>query len=171
MKKIIRLNERQLIRIIKRVVREQEETMPTTNTSTNQPTLSDLQKIASEEGVTGDVSKFVNKENPACAPPLTGDSEKDNYLKQFFSWAKKQSPQKLRASLRDIRQKLKAAKLAKKQGQLQEQAAAIVIGTMSISASVLIAIGAFLIIIILIVIIAKTKKKGGSCNPGWWDNL
>jgi len=146
-------------------------TTPTTTGETKPYDISDLQNEASAEGITGDVTKFANQESPVCAPPLTGDGQKDTILKSIFSWAKKQNVQTLKSTLKNVRQKIRETKKAKKEGRLQEQAAAIVIAGVSIAPGILIAIGAFIIIIILAAIIRSSKKRKGGCNPGWWDKL
>jgi hypothetical protein len=147
-------------------------TTGTTTTGETKPyDITDLQNEASAEGITGDVSKFANQESPVCAPPMTGDGKKDTVLKSIFSWAKKQNVQTLKSTLKNVRQKLRETKKAKKEGRLQEQAAAIVIAGVSIGPGIFIAIGALIIIIILAAIIRGSKKRKGGCNPGWWDNL
>jgi hypothetical protein len=147
-------------------------TTGTTTTGETKPyDITDLQNEASTEGITGDVSKFANQESPVCAPPLTGDGQKDTILKSIFSWAKKQNVQTLKSTLKNVRQKIRETKKAKKEGRLQEHAAAIVIAGVSIAPGILIAIGALIIIIILASIIRGSKKRKGGCNPGWWDNL
>jgi hypothetical protein len=75
--------------------------------------------------------------------------------------------------LKNLRQKRKEAKELEKRGELNEQVAAFVVLGVSVSASLLIAIGAILLFIIIIAIISKKggRKRGRSCNPGWWDRL
>jgi len=145
-------------------------TTPTTG-ETKPYDITDLKNEASAEGISGDVSKFANQESPVCAPPMTGDGKKDTILKSIFSWAKKQNVQTLKSTLKNVRQKLKETKIAKKEGRLQEQASAIVIAGVAIAPGIFIAIGALIIIIILAAIIRGSKKRKGGCNSGWWDNL
>ena len=172
-----------------RVISEQPETAmgsgptqptpvptPPATGATEEYSIQDLQAQASAEGVTGDVAKFANPESPVCKAPMTGDPTKDNYLKQIFNWAKGQNIQTLKNELKNIRQRLRDARKAKKEGKLQEQVgAAIVIAGTAISASVLIAIGVFLIVGIIILIMIKSSKggpgKGKYCKSGFWDNL
>jgi len=180
MKKVIRLSESDLIRVIKRIVKEQSEpntalgsgpTPGPQSGGTEEFSVEDLQAQASAEGITGDVSQYVNKQSPVCAPPQTGDAEKDGIINKIFAWANKQTPQTLRSELKNLRQKLKQARQEKKEGRLQEQMAPIIIAGVSIAPGILIAIGVFLIIIIIAAIVKKTGKKGKYCKSGFWDNL
>ena len=75
--------------------------------------------------------------------------------------------------LKNLRQKRKEAKRLKKEGKLNEQAVVVftILGT-AVTASTLIVIGVILLFIIIAVILIKnTGSGGGSCNPGWWDDL
>ena len=161
MKKIVRLTESDLTRIVKRVIKEQE-----------QQTSNDIQQQVSEL----DPSLSVNDlADPSCpyVPKLTGDVKKDNIIKQAYKWAKGQTLQSLFGELKNLKQKRKEAKELEKRGELNEQVVAFVVLGVSVSASLLIAIGAILLFIIIIAIISKKggRKRGRSCNPGLWDRL
>jgi hypothetical protein len=74
--------------------------------------------------------------------------------------------------LLSLRRKFKEEKQKVEQNkELQEQLAPIMIAGIAISPSLLIAVGAILLFIIIFIIVSKSGKKGGGCNPGWWDNL
>ena len=158
MREIIKLTESDLTRIVKRVIKEQQ-------------TSNDIQQQVSEL----DPSLSVNDlADPSCpyVPKLTGDVKKDNIIKQAYKWAKGQTLQSLFGELKNLRQKRKEAKELEKRGELNEQVAAFVVLGVSVSASLLIAIGAILLFIIIAIISKKGgRKKGRSCNPGWWDRL
>jgi hypothetical protein len=138
-------------------LREQTESGQTTPV-----TISDVQQQATELDSNLPVQKYADPTCP-CAPKLTGDSEKDGIIKQAYRWAKGQTVKTL----------FKEAKRLKKEGKLNEQAVVVftILGT-AVTASTLIVIGAILLFIIIVVILLKNKGKGGgSCNPGWWDDL
>tara|TARA_Y100000385_G_scaffold277909_1_gene325504 strand:+ start:304 stop:810 length:507 start_codon:yes stop_codon:yes gene_type:complete len=89
-------------------------------------------------------------------------------VKSFMESMKGKSVKQLFAALKDLR---KARKALKKQGkqEVNEQMTPLVIAGVSIAPGILIAAGALIVIIIIVMILKN--GKGGSCNPGWWDNL
>ena len=89
-------------------------------------------------------------------------------VKSFMESMKGKSIKQLFGALKDLN---KARKALKKQGkqEVNEQIAPLVIAGVSIAPGIIRAAGALLVIIIIVMILKN--GKGGSCNPGWWDNL
>jgi len=156
MKKIIRLTESDLTRIVRRVIKEQNETDKTeadaavgnvdaaTYCSPNPPSM---------------VSKILNK------LPDNLKQEAKDFIKKFASVVKGKSVKELMS----IRRQIKAEK--EKGENVNEAIVPIAIAGLVITPSLLIAIGAILLFIIIVIVVSKSSKGGGSCNPGWWDNL
>jgi hypothetical protein len=72
--------------------------------------------------------------------------------------------------LMGLRKQIKQEMQTAKNQSLQEQLAPIMIAGLTLSPSLLIAVGVIILLIIISVITSKSSK-GGSCNPGWWDDL
>lgn len=154
MKRIIRLTESDLTKIVKRVIREQNEKSDAdavlqnvdvaTYCSPNPPSM---------------VSKIMNR------LPENMRQEAKDFIKKFASAIKGKSIKELISMRKQIKSEMQ------KKEEVNEVVGTIVIGGLVLSTSLLIAIGAILLFIILIVIITNSGKGGGSCNPGWWDNL
>ena len=158
MKKIIRLTESDLTRIVKRVILENEE-----------------QALADQElaGKNIDIQQYCSPSTPPAIVTKVLDKLPDDlrkkavdFIRKFANLVKGKSVKELIALKREIKDKTKASK------NLQEQAGMIVIAGTVISTQLLLLIGGILLFIILVYIIIKSSKGGGgSCNPGWWDNL
>jgi len=155
-----------------KVLSEQEE-IPQEVMQETPITINDVQQQATELNSSLPIEKYADSTCP-CAPKLTGDAEKDGIIKQAYKWAKGQSIKTLFNELKNLRQKRKEAKELQKQGKLNEQAGVVftVLGV-AVTGSMLIAIGAILLFIIIVAILFKKsgRRRGKSCNPGWWDNL
>jgi hypothetical protein len=127
---------------------------------------SKVQNLAKLEGIDVDIKKYLNKTNPICEPPKTGNLEHDNILKKIWKWAHDPANKNL---LKDTLKKVKDAfLLAKKENkkEMNEQTGVgIVIAGVTLGPSVLIAIG---VAIILIIIVASLPQKS-SCKK--WKSI
>jgi hypothetical protein len=92
--------------------------------------------------------------------------EAKQIIKTLVGKIKSMSLGQLMGLRKQIKQEIQTAKSK----TLQEQLTPIMIAGMAISPSILIAIGALVLFIIVVSIMSKSSK-GGSCNPGWWDDL
>jgi predicted naringenin-chalcone synthase len=157
MKKIIKLTESDLTRIVKRVILENEE-----------------QSLADQElaGKNIDVQQYCSPSTPPRIVTKILNKLPDNlrkkaidFIKKFANAIKGKSVKELILLKRELKDKKNASK------NLQEQAGLIVIAGLTISVELLLLIGGIILFIIIVYIIIKSSKGGGSCNPGWWDNL
>ena len=48
--------------------------------------LSKVENLAKLEGINVDIKKYLDKTNPVCEPPKTGDEQKDNIIKKIWDW-------------------------------------------------------------------------------------
>ena len=163
MKKTIILTESELSFLIRKIVKEQVE-----SGKTKSDDISLIQNELNNEGIKLDAEKKLSSsEDPLCSCPKTGDAEKDGILQKIFNWAKSQSIPNLKKEIRKIRDKRRELKRLKKQGKIQEQVfEGIMIGTVFLSTSVLLAIGGLILITIIIVLLLKNGKSGRRCgNP------
>lgn len=163
MKRTIRLTENELSFLIKKIIEEQNE-----NEESNTNEISLIQTELDNEGIKIDAKKnLANSSDPLCSCPKTGDSKKDGILQKIFDWAKNQPIQNLKKEIRKIRDKRRELKRLKKQGKIQEQVLeGIMIGTLFVSSSILLAIGGLIIITIIIIVLLKNGKSGHRCgNP------
>jgi len=154
MKKIIRLTERDLTRIVKRVISENEvdNFLSTIN----------VDEYCSGNGTPKWVTNILNK------LPEDMRVKAKEFIKAFGNTISKENF-KLK-DLLNLRKEIKSKIQNAKSQNLNEQLAEIVIAGIAISPSLLIAIGAVILFIIIVVIITRSGKRR-SCNPGWWDNL
>jgi hypothetical protein len=160
MKKVIRLTESDLIRVVKRIVNEQNETAEADNVLKNV----DVATYCSASGVPPFVTNILNK-----LPEDKRQTAKD-FIKNFANAVTGKSIKELLSFRKQIKAEKQKAESAG--ATVNEQLAPIVIAGATISASVLIAIAAILLFIIVVVIITKSSKKGGGCGgPGWWNDL
>ena len=144
---------------VKPLVENQTETVDADN-FVNQL---DLNKFCSIKGVPPIVTRLLND-----LPEDKRDDAKQ-LIKNFANAIKNKSVKELIGLRKEIKDKQKSAETQNNQN-INEQLAPIIIAGIAISPSLLIAIGAILLIIIIFIIIIKSSK-GGSCNPGWWDDL
>lgn len=164
MKKVIRLTESELIRVVKTIVKEQNETAEADNVLKNV----DVAAYCSSSGVPPYVTKVLN------ALPENKREEAKQFIKTFANAISNKSVRELLT----IRKQIKAEKQkAESSGSgstvnVTEQLAPIVIAGTTISASLLIGIGLLLLFLIVFIIISKSSKKTGGCGgPGWWNDL
>lgn len=156
MKRIIKLTERDLTRIVKRVIRENE------NIESDKLLSSiDVKQYCSEKGVPKMVTKILNR------LPENMRVKAKEFIKAFGNAISNKSVKDLLSIRKNIKSQIQNAKSQ----NLNEQMAEIMILGISISPSLLIAIGAIILFIIIVVIITNSGKGGGGCNPGWWDDL
>lgn len=151
-KKII--NEINSIRSIMGLINEDMEM------SSQVADLSKVENIAKLEGFDVDVKDYLNKSNPLCEPPKTGNQEYDNILKKIWDWA--QDPSN-RGSLKETLKKVKdayiqALKDRKKENVNEQLGAGIIIAGITLTPSILIAIGVFIILLIIIFSIPKKSS-------------
>lgn len=123
----------------------------------------DLNKFCSIKGVPPIVTRLLN------ALPEDKRDDAKQLIKNFANAIKNKSVKELIGLRKEIKDKQKSAETQNTQN-VNEQLAPIIIAGITISPSLLIAIGAILLITIIFIIITKSSK-GGSCNPGWWDDL
>ena len=162
MKKVIRLTESDLIRVVKRIVNEQNETAEADNVLKNV----DVATYCSASGVPPFVSNILNK-----LPEDKRQNAKD-FIKNFANAVTGKSIKELLSFRKQIKAEKQKAETTSTGSTVNEQLAPIVIAGATISASLLIAIAAILLFIIVVVIITKSSKKGGGCGgPGWWNDL
>ena len=159
MKRVIRLTENDLARIVKKVINEQEETVQADEVIKNV----NVAEYCSSKSAPSWVTNILNK--------LPEDKRQNakNFIKNFANAVTGKSVKELLSFRKQIKQeKLKA----ESNGNVNEQLAPIIIAGASISASLLIAIAAIVLFIIVIIIISKSSKKTGGCGgPGWWNDL
>jgi len=134
----------------------------------------DTEMISKEDGI--NPQEVTNMCQSKTVPPIIQNlidkipenikDEAKQIIKTLAGKIKNMSLGQLIGLRKEIKQGIQTAKSK----SLQEQLAPIMIAGMAISPSLLIAVGAIMIIIIIFMITSKSSK-GGSCNPGWWDDL
>jgi formate dehydrogenase maturation protein FdhE len=159
-KNIIKLTESDLVRIVEKVISEQE--------------MVDAEAIAKEDGI--NPQEVSNMCQSKTVPPIIQNlidkipenikDEAKQAIKTLAGKIKNMSLGQLMGLRKQIKQEMQTAKSQ----SLQEQLAPIMIAGLALSPSLLIAVGVILLLIIISVITSKSSK-GGSCNPGWWDDL
>jgi hypothetical protein len=162
MKKVIRLTESDLIRVVKRIVNEQNETAEADNVLKNV----DVATYCSASGVPPFVTNILNK------LPENKREEAKQFIKTFSNAVSNKSVKELLSIRKQIKAEKQKAESSSTGTTVNEQIAPIVIAGATISASLLLAIVLILLFIIVVVIITKSSKKGGGCGgPGWWNDL
>lgn len=118
--------------------------------------VSKIQNLAKLEGLDVDVKKYLDKTNPICEPPKTGNEENDNIIKQVWEWASNpENKNKLKDTLKKVKDYY--IKVKKNKSELEEQLLPpLIIGTITIPAGTIIAVGIFIIVIL---IVFNTPKK------------
>ena len=158
MKKIVRLTESDLTRIVRRVIKENEnEQIEADKFLSN----INVNQYCSEKGVPKMVTNILNK------LPEGMRVKAKEFIKSFGNAISNKSFKELLNIRKEVKSQIQNAESK----NLKEQLAPIMIAGTVIAPSLLIAIGAIILFIIVIVIINNSGKGGGSCNPGWWDNL
>lgn len=121
--------------------------------------LSKAQSLSKLEGLNVDVKNFLDKTDPMCTPPKTGNEEQDSVLQKIWNWANDPANKsKLKDTFTKVKSAIAQAKQQSKGGEISEQLAPIIIAGVAISPSLLIAIGVFILVIL---IIAMMPKKSG----------
>jgi hypothetical protein len=121
--------------------------------------LSKVQNIASLENVQVDVKKYLDKTNPICEPPKTGNEEHDNIIKKIWDWGHDPANKgKLKDTLKNLKQAVANARKENKKEMSEQTGMALVIAGITLTPSILIAIGIFLIVIIIICSIPKKSS-------------
>lgn len=147
------LNEINSIRSIMGLINED------TDMTSQASDVSKVENIAKLEGVDVDVKKYLNKTDPMCEPPKTGNQEHDNILKKIWDWGHDPAN---RGSLKETLKKVKEALVnAKKQNKTQvdeQTGVGLVIAGITLTPSILIAIGIFIIVIIIICSLPKKSS-------------
>jgi len=121
--------------------------------------LSKVQSLAKLDGIDVDVKNFLDKTNPMCECPKTGNEEQDGILKKIWSWANDPANKsKLKDTFAKVKSAISQAKKESKGGEISEQLAPIVIGTVTIGPGILIAIGIFILIILIVAMMPKKTR-------------
>jgi hypothetical protein len=121
--------------------------------------LSKVQNLANLENVKVDVKKYLDKTNPICEPPKTGNEEHDNIIKKIWDWAHDPANKgSLKDTLKKVKQAYVNAKKEKKQEVSEQGGAGLVIAGITLTPSLLIAVGIFIIVIIIICSIPKKSS-------------
>ena len=159
MKKVIRLTENDLARIVKKVIKEQDETAQADEVIKNV-------NVAEYCSATSAPSWVVNILNKL---PEDKRQKAKEFIKNFANAVSGKSVKELLSLRKQIKQEKEKVEST---GNVNEQLAPIVIAGTAISASLLIAIAAIILFIVVVIIISKSSKKSGGCGgPGWWNDL
>jgi hypothetical protein len=124
-----------------------------------------IQNELENNGVSVPVGEIVDPTEPLCTAPQTGNPEEDNVLSKVWEWAQSQSVESLQDMKSKIKDSISKAKELLKGKRVDEQVAPLlVIGGVSITASLLIAVGALLLFIIIVAIIIKRSRNSSPCK-------
>ena len=147
------LNEIESIRSIMGLITEDQEM------ASQAADLSKVENLANLEGVNVDVKKYLDKTNPICEPPKTGNEEHNNILKKIWDWGHDPANKgKLKDTLKKVKDSLILAKKENKKEMSEQLGAGLVIAGITLTPSLLIAIGIFIIVIIIICSIPKKSS-------------
>lgn len=159
MKKVIRLTENDLARIVKKVIKEQDETAQADEVVKNV----NVAEYCSATSAPSWVLNILNK------LPEDKRQKAKEFIKNFANAVSGKSVKELLSLRKQIKQEKQKAEST---GNVNEQLAPIIIAGTAISASLLIAIAVIILFIIVVIIISKSSKKSGGCGgPGWWNDL
>lgn len=138
-----------------------------------------VETVLSDEGLSSESPQAFC--SPSSPPPLVQKliyKIPSNIKEEAIQTIKKLANAIKDFSIKDLlnlkRQVKEGKQKAQQTQQMNEQLVPIVIAGISVSPIILIAVAAILVIVIVSLIISKSgksKKRRGSCNPGWWDNL
>ena len=124
-----------------------------------------IQNELRSSGVSVPVGDIVDPSDPLCTAPQTGNPEEDGVLSKVWEWAQSQSVETLEDMKTKIKDSISKAKTLLKGKRVDEQVTPLlVIGGISVSASLLIGIGLLLLFIIVISIVAKKSKRSSPCK-------
>ena len=161
MKKVIRLTENDLARIVKKVIKEQDETAQADEVIKNV----NVAEYCSSTSAPSWVLNILNK------LPEDKRQKAKEFIKNFANAVSGKSVKELLSLRKQIKQEKQKAE-SSTPTNVNEQLAPIVIAGISISASLLIAIAVIILFITVVIIISKSSKKSGGCGgPGWWNDL
>lgn len=147
------LNEIDSIRTIMGLITEDQEV------ASQAADLSKVESLAKLEGVNVDVKKYLDKTNPICEPPKTGNEEHNNILKKIWDWGHDPANRgNLKDTLKKVKEALVAARKNNKKEVSEQLGAGLVIAGVTLTPSLLIAIGIFIIVIIIICSIPKKSS-------------
>ena len=143
MKRIIRLTESDLTRIVKRVINENEEE-------------AEIDKL---EAANKSYCEGGSMENKLLSKIKSLGTEAQDKLKEIYNNIKGKSIKELFGILRDARKANKASK------KLNEGLGAVMIAGVSIPGGIFVMIGALIVILIIVTILGKGKRGGCVKNP------
>ena len=124
-----------------------------------------IQTELGKEGVTVPVGDIVDPTEPLCTAPQTGNPEEDGILSKVWEWAQSQSVETLEDMKNKVKDAISKAKTLLKGKRVDEQVAPLlVIGGVSITASLMVAVGALLLFIIVVAIIVKKSRRRSPCQ-------
>jgi hypothetical protein len=124
-----------------------------------------IQNELENSGVSVPVGEIVDPTEPLCTAPQTGNPEEDGILSKVWEWAQSQSVETLEDMKSRIKDSISKAKTLLKGKRVDEQVAPLlVIGGVSITASLLVAIGALLLFIIVVATIIKKSRRSSPCK-------
>ena len=147
------LNEIDSIRSIMGLITEDQEI------ASQASDLSKVQNLANLENVNVDVKKYLDKTNPICDPPKTGNEEHDNILKKIWDWGHDPANKgKLKDSLKNLKLAVAKARKETKKEVSEQTGVGLVVAGITLTPSILIAIGVFIIVIIIICSIPKKSS-------------
>lgn len=128
--------------------------------------LSKVENLVKLEGFDVDVKKYLNKTDPFCEPPKTGNETYDNILRKIWDWAHDPiNKDKLKETLKKVKDGIVAAKKQKLDQVNEQLGPGIIIAGITLSPGILIAIGIFIIVII----IYCSLPKKSSCKK--WKSI
>jgi len=147
------LNEINSIRSIMGLINED------TDMTSQASDVSKVENIAKLEGVDVDVKKYLNKTDPMCEPPKTGNQEHDNILKKIWDWGHDPANRgSLKETLKKVKEALVNARTQNKTQVDEQTGVGLVIAGITLTPSILIAIGIFIIVIIIICSLPKKSS-------------
>jgi hypothetical protein len=124
-----------------------------------------IQTELGKEGVAVPVGDIVDPTEPLCTAPQTGNPEEDGILSKVWEWAQSQSVETLEDMKNKVKDAISKAKTLLKGKRVDEQVAPLlVIGGVSITASLMVAVGALLLFIIVVAIIVKKSRRRSPCQ-------
>lgn len=150
MKRIIRLTESDLTRIVKRVINENEEE-------------AEIDKL---EAANKSYCEGGSMENKLLSKIKSLGTEAKDKLKEIYNNIKGKSIKELFGILRDARKANRDARKANKTSKkLNEELGAVMIAGVSIPGGIFVMIGALIVILIIVTILGKGKRGGCAKNP------
>ena len=109
--------------------------------------LSKVQNLAKLEGLEVDVKKYLDKTNPICEPPKTGNEENDMTLKKVWEWS---SNPENKNKLKELLKKTKEYYVEIKKSNSSNDGQSLVVGNLSIPSNVILSSGIFILVILIL---------------------